>query len=57
MLWPPKPYEHPVREKQKKRNLIKKKKKRKMETKEEKILVSYIHIFTRLEFQENKIIL
>ena len=40
VLWPPKPYEHPVREKQKKRNLIKKEKKRKMETKEEKIQVS-----------------
>ena len=46
MLWPPKPYEHSVREKQKKRNLIKKEKKRKMETKRREnlgILKSYIH--------------
>ena len=46
MLWPPKPYEHPVREKQKKRNLIKKKKEKKNGNKRREnfgILYSYIH--------------
>lgn len=36
VLWPPKPYEHPVREKQKKRNLIKKKRKEKWKQKKRK---------------------